>query len=372
MERRNNIKLGLIRAYLPPERGGGSEIRTMLYAQKLAERGYEVYVFSRKLEGKAFKTQKDGFTIVYRKALKIPKIRFVWDIVKFLHDAKLLKGKKSILIAYNFIIPGIQAVLANEIHKLPYMVWVRDNYSYRFDKNPIKKFIIKTILRKAKKIIFQTNHNRVEFLKYIGKSSSSVLYYESARKSEVVIEGIDKGAMKKNKGNYVLYVGRLDPIKGVDILIRAFKELPGEVELLIVGDGPERKKLEALVSVANNVSILGSIPHEDVMNLMDNALFLVLPSYSEGFPNVVLESMARGLPVIATNVGGLPALVEDGKTGLLVPPGDVERLREAMEYLIKNDEARCMMGRNAYERVELFSWEDTLRKLEDIIKSVLT
>ena len=143
----------------------------------------------------------------------------------------------------------------------------------------------------------------------------------------------------------VLFVGRLAPEKGIRELATAARGL----NLIVAGDGP----LRSLVPDA-----LGFVPHAEVERLLARAAVVVLPSHREGLPMVLLEAMAHGRAVVATPVGGIPSLVDDGVTGLLVPPGNPKALREAIERLLGDPPLRRRLGGAARERVrELCSWE---------------
>jgi glycosyltransferase involved in cell wall biosynthesis len=143
----------------------------------------------------------------------------------------------------------------------------------------------------------------------------------------------------------VLFAGRLSPEKGIHELLAATEGL----NLVVAGDGP----LRHLVPDA-----LGFVPHDELERLYARAAVVVLPSYREGLPLCVLEAMAHGRPVVASAVGGIPELVEDGVTGYLVEPGDVAGLRSAIEKLLADPELRRRMGRAARERVaERCSWD---------------
>jgi glycosyltransferase involved in cell wall biosynthesis len=121
------------------------------------------------------------------------------------------------------------------------------------------------------------------------------------------------------------------------------------MKLVVAGDGPLRN----LVPEA-----LGFVPHEELGELYDRAALVVCPSYREGLPLCVLEAMAHGKPVVASAVGGIPELVEDGVTGLLVEPGDVAGLRAAIERLLADPALRRRLGRGARARVaERCSWD---------------
>ena len=143
------------------------------------------------------------------------------------------------------------------------------------------------------------------------------------------------------------YVGRLQKVKGVDLLIAAFAQLMAKyptIQLHLVGDGSEREVLTAQVQqlgLEQNVHFLGV--RADVADLYQTFDLFVLPSLWEGMPNVVLEAMACGVPVVATNTGGTPEIVQHGKTGLLVEPGHATLLYEAMSMLIADTALHCQL-----------------------------
>jgi glycogen synthase len=142
----------------------------------------------------------------------------------------------------------------------------------------------------------------------------------------------------------VLFVGRLSPEKGIRELVDATDGM----NLVVAGDGP----LRHLVPRA-----LGFVPHDEVERLLTRAAVVVLPSHREGLPMVLLEAMAHARPVVATPVGGMRSLVEDGVTGLLVPAGDPKALREAIERLLGDRDLRRRLGEAGRARVtELCSW----------------
>jgi glycosyltransferase involved in cell wall biosynthesis len=139
-------------------------------------------------------------------------------------------------------------------------------------------------------------------------------------------------------GHFILFAGRLAEEKGIPELMEATRGLP----LVVAGDGP----LRGLVPDA-----LGFIPHDELEELYRHASVVVLPSHREGLPLCVLEAMAHGRPVVATNVGGIPQLVEDGRTGYLVEPGDSDALRGALVRLLEDAQLRATMGAAGRERV---------------------
>jgi glycosyltransferase involved in cell wall biosynthesis len=159
----------------------------------------------------------------------------------------------------------------------------------------------------------------------------------------------------------ILAVGRLVPKKGFPYLIRAAARLLAPFRLRIVGEGPERGAIEALIAehdLADRVELVGPRTHDDLPAEYAAAHIVVVPSIMDatgdrdGLPNVVLEAMSSGRPVVASDVGAVSSAVVDGRTGVLVPPGDAEALAGALEFLADQPDMRERLGREARARVE--------------------
>lgn len=138
----------------------------------------------------------------------------------------------------------------------------------------------------------------------------------------------DKG-VPTERGNYLLYVGRLSKEKGVEVLLAAWKMLEEvtEAKLIIIGDGPEKAKLELEYGQRNNVIFAGKLPSPETMEYIGGARFLVAPSICyEGMPLTILEAYSTGTPVIASNIGSLKEMVKDGSTGFLFEKGNSDNL----------------------------------------------
>lgn len=151
-------------------------------------------------------------------------------------------------------------------------------------------------------------------------------------------------------------VGRLSPEKGQAGLIRVVAELVArdmQLHLTLVGDGPERASLDALVArydLARHITFLGMLPEAATLAMIAGADALVLPSFMEGLPIVLMEALALGVPVIASNVAGIPELVRHGSTGLLFSPANWSQLREAL-ISITDPELRRSLGEAGRKRV---------------------
>lgn len=148
----------------------------------------------------------------------------------------------------------------------------------------------------------------------------------------------------------LLMAGRLTPPKGVETLIRALRQLPG-VALDVLGDGPERARLAR--ELPAQIRWHGQRPVEEVSERIAGAAAVIVPSlWPENQPYAVLEAQARARPVVASRIGGIPEMIEDGRTGLLVPPGDAEALAVAIRRLLDRPQEAAAMGKLARQNVE--------------------
>jgi glycosyltransferase involved in cell wall biosynthesis len=173
---------------------------------------------------------------------------------------------------------------------------------------------------------------------------------------------------------HILYAGRLSPEKGVDHLLRAYHALgSGRPPLLIAGDGPvdEVRRLRRLAVTLglDGVEFRGFEPASEVQRMITDAWFLVVPSICyENLPNVVLEAFGRGRPVIASRIGSLPEVVQDGVTGLLFQPANVADLAAKMDALLSNPSLVGTLGRNAAHTAQTrFGADMHYRRLAEIL-----
>jgi len=173
----------------------------------------------------------------------------------------------------------------------------------------------------------------------------------------------------------VLYAGRLIPWKGVQVAISAMREVPGAV-LLVAGEGHYRPALEQLArseGVAERVRFLGVIPHEELPRLLAASDVLVATSFaSETFGIALVEAQSCQVPVVASRFGGFPEVVQEGVTGLLVPPQDPHALAQALRELLSDAQRRREMGRAARRWVHgRFHWDRVAERVIEAYGQVL-
>jgi len=165
----------------------------------------------------------------------------------------------------------------------------------------------------------------------------------------------------------IAFVGSLIRRKGLDVLFDAAANLSADAVIVVAGEGSERARLEedAKSLGEGRVRFVGNLPADEVGELLNAVDVLVVPSFMEGLPYVILEAMACSLPVIATDTNGIPEAVVHGQTGTLVPAGDVEALHDAIEYFLSNPSERVEMGKRGRLRFEdLFTLEGHLHTMQ--------
>ena len=227
----------------------------------------------------------------------------------------------------------------------------------------------KYVLSKIQNVIVCSQFNK----DIINNITSSKVYVIPNGVNLPNIQNIQSRSFTKSS---IFYVGMLLKSKGVDILISAIpiikKSIP-DVCLYIAGAGKEETNLKNLVKELNiekNVKFLGFITEEEKYTYYKSVDIFVLPSLFEPFGLVLLEAMSCGKPVVASKVGGIPYIVEDGKTGLLFESENVEDLAEKIITLLKDEELRDNMGKVGRERAKEFTWEKVAESTVEVYNRI--
>ncbi len=243
--------------------------------------------------------------------------------------------------------------------------------------------IERLVARTADRVVCVSPEEKVLLSRYYGVD---------ARRITVIPPGVDlerfapsdraacKSALGLGAPAVILYVGRIEPLKGIEILLRACGQLPSDLDyrLVIVGGDEHsearvaglRHEAQAL-GIGERVLFAGSVPHDRLSLYYGAADVCVVPSYFESFGMVALEAMACGRPVVASRVGGLGSTIRDGETGYLVAWRCPEPFAERIETLLRNDALRHRFGDAARERARVFHWDaivDRVARLYDELR----
>lgn len=245
----------------------------------------------------------------------------------------------------------------------------------------------KAVLARADRIVVATLAEQTQL---------RFLYKANDRKLEIIPPGVDTSHFYpipadeakqfiglKAYDRMILFVGRIEPLKGVDTLIRAmacikFKTQIGRVHLAIIGGEPDAsparmtvemarlQKLSDDLCVDQTVLFLGKRGQDTLPYYYSAAEVLVMPSHYESFGMVALEAMACGTPVVASDVGGLGFLVQDGQTGFTIPNGDPEILCDKLSLLLGDSALRARMGERAVQVAQTYSWDQIAAQIAGI------
>jgi teichuronic acid biosynthesis glycosyltransferase TuaC len=321
--------------------------------------------------------QRHGIDIVHPRFASVPKIGMTMAPMLLAQAVKPVIGRIidegydfDVLDAHYFYPDGVAAVMLGKYFNKPVVITARGT-----DINLIPQF------RLPRKMIL-----------WAAENASGVVTVCNALKDEMVGLGVaadkitplrngvdlqrfqpmDRDAARATLGLKrftLLSVGLLDPRKAHDLIINALPSLP-EVDLLIAGTGPEKKNLEQLaqeLGVADRVTLLGPVPQTELKTYYNAADALVLASSREGWANVLLEAMACGTPVVASNVWGTPEVVAAPEAGELMPERTPQGLVTALTRLRANYPDHAATRRYA----ERFSWDPTTQGQIDLFHSVL-
>jgi glycogen(starch) synthase len=177
----------------------------------------------------------------------------------------------------------------------------------------------------------------------------------------------------------LLYLGRLSREKGVDRAVTAFRSVAQrcpDARFLIAGDGPERdalKRQTTALGLSEAVRFLGWVPPENVPQLLDSASILILPSRADSFPLVGLQAALMERPVVAFDVGGVPEMIVDRETGLLVDAANADKLAEAVSYLLEHPDDAMRMGKAARGRaLQMFSFDRHVKAYDSLYRQLVS
>ena len=282
--------------------------------------------------------------------------------------------KPDILHAHYASSYGLLGALSG-FHPYVISVWGSDVYDFP-NSNKLFRWVLKFNLKKADYVLSTSSVMAKETEKYTSKSI------------QVTPFGVDTSLFKRNEyadkiQDFVVgNVKALSPKYGIDVLIKAFKvvvdrNLNLPLKLVIVGDGPNKLEYMNLVSslkIDDKVEFKGRIPNNQLTDVYNSfsVSVSVSVSNSESFGVVAVEAMACECPVITSDADGFTEVVENGRTGFIVPKRDINATADAIQKFINNPLLRNEMGRKGRERVlNLFDWEDNVTTMVNIYKEIL-
>jgi glycosyltransferase involved in cell wall biosynthesis len=261
------------------------------------------------------------------------------------------------------------------VPKLVISTWGLDVIDFPAQKAKLKvQLVRKLLLKQASAVTATSQFLRQETAKYTNKPIKVIPY-------GVELERFRPGPRPLGRENIVCigFAKALAPQYGPEVLIRSIPIVLSKVpqaRFLFAGTGPQLpalKKLALQLGIARKVDFVGQIPYAHLPAFLSRLNIFVMPSLTEAFGVVALEAAAMGLPVIATRIGGIPEVVIDQKTGLLVPPNDHQQLASAIIRLAVSPQLCHQLGQQGKEMVtEKFNWWENVRQMEEVYHQVQT
>lgn len=341
----------------PPHVGGvGVHIHTL--SKKLVDEGHEVYVITHPHKNIE---DIDGIHVIGTKGLNLPGVRglmFKMNAKKALED--LLEKEDIDIIHGHYLFPaGAVAVEVGREHNIKTYVTAHGSDMFElYKKQSFMRSPIKKVLRDADGVFAVSNALRHEIIAtgVTGIANKTKLSWNSVdiNKFSSKINDSFKKENKLEDKPIVLFVGNLIKRKNVDSLLDAKKVSQSEYYLVIVGDGPQFKKLNKKVEEENIHDVIFTGSRNDVENIIPSCDVLILPSFSESFGLVLIEALACGKPVIGSDVGGITEIINDD-VGLLVNPNKISSIAKAIDTIIQDEGLRLVFSLNARNRAFDFS-----------------
>ncbi len=265
-----------------------------------------------------------------------------------------IAGKVDLIHA-NWSVNGVIAGIAGIFTRTPVVTTLRGSDVNKAQKSQIYSMLLRSCLRLSRKVV--TVSDSIQRM-VLG------LYPGLAAKVSMIPNGVESDFIELARRRRVSYtgplhlitIGNLVPNKGIDVILRSLTafDVPAECTLTIVGDGPLATLLEELakeLQIQDRVTFLGRRSPAEILEQLLSADIFVLASYSEGRPNVLLEAMASGLPIIASNIAGVDELIEHERTGLLFAPGNHRDLRGQIDRLTEDGLLRRRLASAAHRFV---------------------
>lgn len=348
-------------------------IHTYKWVRSLSELDNDIYLFSLSESNsqnyealKNVKIFSCGYKAgIFMKNSSFLKFKYYLPSIKKLREI-ITEFSPDLLHAHYATSYGLLGALSG-FHPYILSVWGSDVFSF-----PKKSFLHEILLRfnfmKSDSILSTSLVMKNEIEKYTNKNVNVIPF------------GVDTSHFKPkpakqifNENYFVIgTVKSLEEIYGIEYLIRAFRVLKDRykglpLKLLIIGDGSQKYSLQELcksLNLSNDTIFTGYIPNEilpDYLNMIDAAVF---PSLEESFGVSILEASACKIPVIASNIGGIPETVNNNCTGILVKPKEISNITNALEYLLLDKDKRKEMGENGRSYVTAnFEWSNSVQKL---------
>ncbi|HWC57923.1 MAG TPA: glycosyltransferase family 4 protein [Candidatus Paceibacterota bacterium] len=368
--KKNDFSIVQIAAYYPPHLGGLEGVAKEV-SEQLTRDGHEVTVLTSDISAKQLPKIESHPNLI---------IKRLWSF-EFAHTAwipgllwQLLRVKKPTIFHLHLAQAYVPEMvwLASKLRGIPYIVHfhldVKPSGTFGFIYVLWKKWIQSRIIKDAVRVITLSPDQSVLIKNRYHKTDSEVVFIGNGVGNQFLTIGENERV--RHNPLRLLFVGRLALQKRPERLVEAMPLIKSETILTIVGDGEDRSMLEALVKKHNlkNVSFVGKLFGEALLSAYRDSDVFVLPSDREGMPLVLLEAMAAGLPIVASDVLGITELIEG--VGVLVANPSPETFAAAIDALASDPAKLALLSKKSFAKAQDCSWEKLVKKLEAVYKEI--
>jgi N-acetyl-alpha-D-glucosaminyl L-malate synthase BshA len=372
-------------------RVGGMQTHTLALAQHLQAIGVNVFVVTRSYPGLPLYEEVGGLSI-HRVDVR-PNASKIEASFRFINGAlKLMKERRAhfqIIHSHQVISPTTIGLIGRELmHKKvivnPHSTTHGGDLGILLRLRPLTGGLRLFWMKKRADAFVAISQDIKDVLIGLGFPPNKIAYISNGVDTTHFspLSAYSKAACRQSlnlsDGPIIVFVGRLVAVKQLDVLIKAFAglvpNLPASAQLLIVGDGEERARLEnqaVELGVSPQVRFIGSVAN--VRPYLQASDIFVLPSRNEGLPVALLEAMACSLPCVASATGGILDVIRPGINGLMAPPGDVQALQSGLNILLSDSMLAAQLGRQARQDAhQNYSMEHTARDYVRLYRGLLT
>jgi glycogen(starch) synthase len=359
---------------------GGMQNHTAALSRCLDDRGVRQTIVTSRLAGRAGRTPLGRHGSVVRVGVAVPWLRQLWGVGALRH---VLRPTAPVDVVHAHqgedLATLLLARLAARVHRCALVVTVHCSVRHTLRGTTLRARLLQSVGGAVERRVLR----RAEVVVALAERTAALLRGDGlpADRVRTIPSGVEPqlfprvlpdafGDLPRPR---VGYVGRLVPQKRPDLAVGALERMRSPAHLVVVGDGPVRPALErraAASAAPDRISFHGLVPHAEIPAVLSSLDVLVLPSAYEELGSVLVEAMAAGLPVVATRVGGIPEVVADGVTGLLVPAGDATALAGALDRLLGDPALTARLGRCARERSGAYAWPVLAGRIADLYRAL--
>jgi len=357
---------------------GGMEMATKNLAEQLSARGHTVHIITFLDEELSPENFEDGY-FIHRIKNPLPRIGIIFFWFNVIKTLKKINPDIIHLQGVVVLGTGLPVLFSHFLLNKPYVVYCHGFYLYGKDQSIYQRgfgsrFLFNLIIKYSNAIIVLTEFMKNDFANWPNKKIFIVPNGIAIHSANNFDRDVIRNELSiKTDEHILLFVGRLHAVKGLKYLILAMKTIQSRDKLsrlLIVGkDQGQRKILDDLIKklhLEENICFIEETSHENVFRYMMASDIFILPSLSEGFPLVLLEAMSCGIPLVASDVGGISEIIQDNRNGFLVQTRNPDDIAEKVLKIVKDDVLIKKISEYNLIDVKKYNWDNITLKLEQI------